>query len=140
MKALPDIPSGPESWKRFSAGVLEALRARTPLRSSTCEIDENVDGFMPLPRLPSNQIISPIFATTWSVTVGPQSYEVLLLPTPGVADHTPIAIDHGSGHDSHLIFSQQYVENEIVTIRVYNPSIYSSYGVNGKISVRLIRN
>ena len=52
MKALPDIPSGPESWKRFSAGVLEALRARTPLRSPTCEIDENVDGFMPLPRLP----------------------------------------------------------------------------------------
>lgn len=52
MKALPDIPPGPEPWKRFSAGVLEALRARTPLRSPTCEIDENVDGFMPLPRLP----------------------------------------------------------------------------------------
>jgi hypothetical protein len=140
MNALPDIPPGPVAWKQFAAGVLAALRARTPLRSPSCEIDEKADGFMPLPRAPINrQLISPLFSTTWSVSVGPQNYAVLSLPTPGVADHTPLAIDHGSGHATQLIFTQQFVASEIATIRVYNPSTSTSYALNGLVSVRAIR-
>lgn len=139
MNALPEIPPGPGAWKRFAEGLLAALRARTPLRSPTCEIDEKPDGFMPLPRIPTaRQLISPLFATTWSVTVGPQSYAVLTIPAPGVADHTPLALDTGSGHDPQIIFSQHYVSGELVTIRAFNPHASNTYTLNGLVSVRAI--
>ena len=141
MNALPEIPPGPASWRRFAADLLAALKARTPLRSPTNEIDEKGDGFMVHGRAAkvSPQLISPLFSTTWSVSVGPQNYAVLSLPTPGVADHTPLAIDHGSGHATQLIFTQQFVASEIATIRVYNPSTSTSYALNGLVSVRAIR-
>jgi hypothetical protein len=139
MKPLPEIPPGPEAWKRFASGVLAALRARTPLRSPTAEIDEKNDGFFVLPKIPAaRRLVSPLFFVTANTTVSPLGYATITIPAPGVADHTPIAIETGSATPSEVIFTQQYVSGENITVRVYNPDTVTTYTLADRISARVL--
>jgi hypothetical protein len=98
MKPLPEIPPGPEAWKRFAAGVLAALRARTPLRSPTNEIDEKADGFMVHGR--RAKVSAPERTPTFTADLdGTETvpdggiFRVIQIFDTGLPDGTPVVVD-----------------------------------------------
>ena len=121
MNALPEIPPGPAAWKLFAAGVLAALRARTPLRSPTCEIDEKADGFMARPRLPP---VAPTTAPTFTHTLdGTETllawgagYLTIEIEDTGLPDGTPVSVNT-EGLDFPVQFAGAVVDGG--TIRLY---------------------
>jgi hypothetical protein len=140
MRPLPQIPPGPRPWMEFAREMLEAVRARTPLATERCEVDERADGCGIIPtRYPSERLsVTQVTIDLTGITIAANGYYTATASLPGVPDHTPFEVDTGPQPNA-IALTQQSLASESAALLFYNLSGSIETFNSTPITVRVVR-
>jgi hypothetical protein len=120
---LPEVPPGPAAWKEFMELVVEAIAARTPIATETCDVNETTTGFEIIPLIdPAPAAFAgtyKLYTITPSPTFGSTPLTIFL-SIPGLDEDSIITIEHNSNNQS-LILANYKAETSGVSATYANP-------------------
>jgi hypothetical protein len=121
---LPEVPPGPVAWKDFMELVVEAIEARTPIATETCDVNETTTGFEIIPLIDPAPAAFVGTYKLYTVTASPTTGSTPLnayLPIPGLDGDAIITIEHNA-NDYNLIMSHFNVNGPGIDVTFHNPS------------------
>ena len=124
MLDLPEVPPGPVAWKEFMELILEAVEARTPIATETCDVNETMSGFEIIPFAGGSPATFVGTYKLYTITASPTTGSTPLnafLSIPDIDGDALITIEH-NGNDYNLIMSHFNVSGSGIDVTFHNPS------------------